>query len=541
MWLVLTVCRLLLCGFALSSSAHRTAPAHFSVMSASTDAMSAQLAALPPHLKLMIMNKIAQTTTAATTAAAVSTANSGSSADATAVAVSASPDADGDAAIDPAIPPPFALPAAFDFDRVAADLRLLSAPMVRALATQGFIIVDSFAADDCEITRGMDDGDAIAAAVPALSTSVPAVPRSELQRALEEARGLHRAQRLTHAGMKAAAAASSTGIAAAAPSAAAAAPAPSSAQWKSAALRGDQHLWLHADDAAERDRLPALHGVVSRMDALRLEINRVLRDEAADAAAAGSSVASTPAAAASVAVSASASASATAAASFPALSSSGTGWRQSLRLQVQLACFDGNGARYVKSAATAIIAAAPFLLAGALPHFGRYSSLTGGCDPFLFCFLSFCRHRDSIPGQAPFRRLTCILYISEWSGPEQGGCLRLYTKPLVAAADATASAGAAHVALPYFDARRPDRPATPPADSIFPNTAATAAAASASAHPDTSAVTPTAAASPSSVWPSFVDVAPLAHRLVLFSSAELLHEVLPSFDLERFAITMWME
>jgi hypothetical protein len=47
--------------------------------------------------------------------------------------------------------------------------------------------------------------------------------------------------------------------------------------------------------------------------------------------------------------------------------------------------------------------------------------------------------------------------------------------------------------------------------------------------------------SPSATESAFVDVAPLASRLVVFTSERVLHEVRPAFDTERFALTVWMK
>ena len=83
--------------------------------------------------------------------------------------------------------------------------------------------------------------------------------------------------------------------------------------------------------------MPNLHALVRRMDALRLELNEVLRDPAADAAAAARAEPFCASAATESRLLA------------PSVVSSATGWHASRAIQVQLACFQGENARYVMS------------------------------------------------------------------------------------------------------------------------------------------------------------------------------------------------
>jgi hypothetical protein len=186
--------------------------------------------------------------------------------------------------------------------------------------------------------------------------------------------------------------------------------------------------------------------------------------------------------------------------------SGGTGWKASTRSQVQLACYRGLGSRYVA-------------------------------------------HRDSVPGQAPHRRITAILYLNQdWRGREQhGGCLRLFTKQQQRQLDGDADDAddaTSRMMLPYFTATASglEQPQPPPADSVFSAPDASDAASAPSTDAASSAPASSSGSSSSSLLlPAWIDLAPIAHRLLLFSSAEMLHEVRPSHADERFAITLWME
>jgi hypothetical protein len=393
----------------------------------------------------------------------------------------------------------------------------------------GFAVIDGFALDDAAEEQGHASNSSQQQQPPeadsgsnncdnnSINSGSGSSCRSHtLQRALEEARTLYRSNLMAHAGMKASAssAAASTVAAAATssssvgssagepvpavasssspvaassassstpePPAAAASTAAAAGGWKSASLRGDHHLWLHADNASERARSPALFALLDRLDALRGELNHVLLPptDDGDGGADGDDGSG---------------------------SGSSAGWKASSRSQVQLACYRGLGSRYVA-------------------------------------------HRDSVPGQAPHRRITAILYLNQdWRGrDEHGGCLRLFTKQQQPQLDADADdAGdaASRRMLPYFTTTVSaglEQPQPPPADSIFfaPSAPDAASAPSAAAAPSAPASPSSSSSSPLPTW---IDLAPIAHRLLLFSSAEMLHEVRPSHAEERFAITLWME
>jgi Rps23 Pro-64 3,4-dihydroxylase Tpa1-like proline 4-hydroxylase len=208
-----------------------------------------------------------------------------------------------------------------------------------------------------------------------------------------------------------------------------------------------------------------LHRLVDRIDALRAELNDVLRDPTADEQAERCSTVDAP----------------ITESNFPpaipplvAPSSSSTGWFASRSIEVQVASYQGAGARYVA-------------------------------------------HRDAVVGSPPHRRITCIVYLSEWTRREQGGCLRVYTiPPCMAATDSSTSVS---FVLPYFRASDPHSSHPLPADSIF--------------LPET----PPAA----DAQPKYVEIAPIPGRMVIFASVLMLHEVLPAYELERFAMTVWMK
>jgi len=162
-------------------------------------------------------------------------------------------------------------------------------------------------------------------------------------------------------------------------------------------------------------------------------------------------------------------------------------------------------------------------------------------------------HRDSVLGSPPHRRLTALLYLSQWKSAEQGGWLRIFTKPNQYnaqpsaeapgdAANTLSSAASSHTPtsanesnawqLPYFTADNRHSPQPPPSTSII---IGHVAAASNPLH------SPSSSPSTSPLPPAYIDIAPISGRLVLFSSAEMWHEVRPSFNLHRYAITLWMK
>ena len=108
---------------------------------------------------------------------------------------------------------------------------------------------------------------------------------------------------------------------------------------------------------------------------------------------------------------------------------------------------------------------------------------------------SYARHRDAFPEETPpegrpgQRRVTAVLYANapDWSCAAQGGALRLHVPPPPASDDAGCDGDGATVA-----------------------------------------------------GPAWVDVAPRGGTLALFLSGAVDHEVLPSSEDQRVALTAWL-
>jgi len=192
------------------------------------------------------------------------------------------------------------------------------------------------------------------------------------------------------------------------------------------------------------------------------------------------------------------------------------------------------------------------------PHAPYYAFVLYPLQLLIACLLCrlFISHRDSVLGSPPHRRLTALLYLSQWKSAEQGGWLRIFTKPnqynaqpaseasgdathTLASSSSSSSSSSSHDStpanepnprqLPYFTANNRHSPKPPPSISIVLGPPA--------ATPVPSSSSPSTPSHP----PSYIDIAPISGRLVLFSSAEMWHEVRPSFNLHRYAITLWMK
>ena len=319
----------------------------------------------------------------------------------------------------------------------------LTPPILEAIQRYGYCIIDGFT----ERRHGVSGIEMI-------------------QSALVEAKELYASQQLTPAGMKADSSSSASASA-------------TSSNWKSTALRGDAHKWLHPNDATEAEKLPYLHRLMNEMDGIRKELNTILSTSTVTPPS------TSPAASAS-----------------PPSASSSSHWSPSLGCEFQLASYHHDGSRYVA-------------------------------------------HRDAISGQLPQRRLTAIIYLSKWIEKEQGGWLRLHTIPALDletnlnsnSNPSPLQVNGNHYDVPYFNRQALEFAPLPQDGTVLiaqedAITSSSAASSSSSSFSSSSS---------SLSRPSYLDVAPLRDRVVLFASTAILHEVRPSYNLERFALTMWIK